>query len=168
MLNPIDTETVICDGGAVGMFPGQIHEGVAWWIGACLVVTQKAPSVVVAHNGHPAIAKFAHRLCEGATNAQHYACTVRSMGCQTKERLLDTLQQLHGVPGAWLVAEETEGVTTVRIQLFDEQGVMLDETNGLVEIRRLIAADRVPIPVNDSSKGVIQPWPYTPTGRDDL
>ncbi|MFB7499177.1 hypothetical protein ACFC09_31585 [Streptomyces sp. NPDC056161] len=46
----------------------------------------------------------------------------------------------------------------MRIELFDHHGVLLDETNGLAEIRRLIAEDRIPIPVNDRSKGRIVPW----------
>ncbi|MFE6486921.1 hypothetical protein ACFVGN_28835 [Streptomyces sp. NPDC057757] len=40
---------------------------------------------------------------------------------------------------------------TVQIQLYDAQGILLDETNGLAEIRRLIAEDRVPIRSTTSS-----------------
>ncbi|MGW4731868.1 hypothetical protein ACWEQC_22340 [Streptomyces shenzhenensis] len=162
MLNPIDTDDVIREGGAVGVTPGQIHEGVAWWLGACLVVTQKADVIAVAHNGHSAITEFASRLCRGATNAQHYRCTVRALGAQPRERLLAMLNHFDGVPGAWLEAHSEDGVTTVRIELFNGHGVLLDESNGLAEIRRLIAEDRVPIPVNEQAKGRIVPW------HDDL
>ncbi|MGW2572862.1 hypothetical protein [Streptomyces sp. NPDC001537] len=158
MLNPIDADGVIREGGAVGVTPGQIHEGVAWWLGACLVVTKKARLIAVAHNGHPVITEFASRLCRGAINAQHYRCTVRLLGTETRERLLAMLDHFDGVPGAWLEGHTENGVTTVRIELFDEQGVLLDETNGLAEIRRLIAEDRVPIPVNDQARGRIVPW----------
>ncbi|MFJ4828736.1 hypothetical protein ACIP79_02165 [Streptomyces sp. NPDC088747] len=162
MLNPIDTAAVIRDGGAVGRYPGQLHESVAWWLGACLVVTQQARSIVVAHNGHPVITEFASRLCRGAINALHYACNVRHMGHQTEERFLTTLQHLQGAPGAWLSAAGDNGATTVQIQLYNAEGTLLDETNGLAEIRRLIAEDRVPIPVNDQAKGTIDVWPSAP------
>ncbi|GAA5070912.1 hypothetical protein [Streptomyces similanensis] len=165
MLNPIDADRVIHAGGASGVFPGQIHEGVAWWVGACLVVTQRADQIAVAHNEHPVIAAFADRFCRGAINAQHYACTVHTMGVQTREQLLARLRDLGGAPGAWLAGEDCEGATTVRICLFDGQGVELDDSNGLGKIRRLIAEDRVPIPVNDRAKGRIVPTP-TPTWAD--
>ncbi|MFE6485421.1 hypothetical protein ACFVGN_21125 [Streptomyces sp. NPDC057757] len=166
MLNPIDAAAVIRDGGAVGRFPGQLHESVAWWLGACLVVTQNPRRIVVAHNGHPAITEFASRLCRGAINAQHYACNVRHMGHQTEERFLATLQHLQGAPGAWLSGEGDDGATTVQIQLYNAQGILLDETNGLADIRRLIAEDRVPIPVNDQARGTIEAWPYAPGAGD--
>ncbi|MDV9169140.1 hypothetical protein R6V09_03180 [Streptomyces sp. W16] len=160
MLNSIDTTTVIRDGGAVGTFPGEIHEGVAWWLGACLVVTHKAELIAVAHNEHPVIGEFASRLCRGAINAQHYACTVRTLGCQTRDRLRAMLERFGGVPGAWVSAEDDAGVTTVRIELFGYDGSSLGESTGLAEIRRLIAEDRVPRPVNDQAKGQIVPCRY--------
>ncbi|WP_326611729.1 hypothetical protein OG949_21680 [Streptomyces scopuliridis] len=56
MLNPIDTEAVIRDGRIAGVFPGEIHEGVAWWAGACHVVVSRARQMAVAHDGHPTTA----------------------------------------------------------------------------------------------------------------
>ncbi|MFD7900269.1 hypothetical protein [Streptomyces sp. NPDC059743] len=168
MLNPIDTEAVIRRGGAIGGFPGEIHEGVAWWLGACLVITQKADRIAVAHDGHPSITEFAKRFCLGAINAQHYACNVRFLGLQTEELLLATLGSFDGVPGAWLSASETEGALVVRITLYNRQGLVLDDTNGLAEIRRLIAEDRVPIPVNARAKGTTEPWRSQLTKREDL
>ncbi|UKY49227.1 hypothetical protein [Streptomyces inhibens] len=164
MLNPIDTAAVIRNGGAVGRYPGQIHQGVAWWIGACLVVTQKARQLVVAHNGHPAIADFAHRLCRGATNAQHYSCAVHYMGGQSEEQFLTGLAELPDAPGGWLTASDAEGAIDVCLRLHTRQGVVLDDTNGLAEIRKLIAEDHVPIPVNDQARGSIELWrhPLTP------
>jgi len=158
VLNPIDTDAVIRDGGAAGAFPDQIHEGVAWWLGACLVVTQKAPQVAVAHNGHPAGASFAERFSRGAINAQHYACTVYSLGHRTRDQLMTTLGKL-AAPGAWICGEDTSDGTTVRIELLHHHGAPFDDATGLAEIRRLIAEDRVPIPVNDRAKGRVVPWP---------
>ncbi|MGC9539905.1 hypothetical protein [Streptomyces sp. UG1] len=158
MLKPIDADAVIRAGGAVGEYPGEIHEGVAWWFGACLVVTQKARRIAVAHDGHPITAEFAHRFYRGAANAQHYACSVRFLGHQTEERLLKTLAYLNGMPGAMLTANGAIGSPMVHIKLFNSHGIVLDDDNGLSEIRRLIAEDCVPIPVNAQAKGTIEPW----------
>ncbi|WP_158574155.1 hypothetical protein [Streptomyces triticagri] len=43
------------------------------------------------------------------------------------------------------------------ITLFGPDGKRLDEDAVLLTIRRMIAEDRVPIPVNTTSKGRIQP-----------
>lgn len=158
MLNPIDTAAVIRDGGALGRYACEIHEGVAWWLGACLVLTQQATRIAVAHDGHPLSAAFADRFCRGAINAQHYACDVRHMGHQNEETLLLALNHLRGVPGAWLSTSGPDTDQTVRITLFDRQGARLDDANGLAEIRHLIATDRVPLPVNDRAKGTIEHW----------
>lgn len=158
MLNPIDAAAVIRDGGAIGTYPGEIHEGVAWWLGACLVVAQKASRVAVAHDGHSITAEFAHRFCRGAINAHHYACNVCFIGHETEEQLLKTLAHLDGVHGAMLSASGADKSSIVHIKLFNSDGILLDDTNGLGEIRRLIAEDRVPIPVNTQAKGTIEPW----------
>ncbi|MEV7679460.1 hypothetical protein AB0O64_13010 [Streptomyces sp. NPDC088341] len=168
MLNPIDTEAVIREGGAIGRFPGGIHEGVAWWLGSCLVVTQRAGRIAVGHDGHPAIAEFAKRFCLGAINAQHYACNVRFLGLQTEKLLLAALKSFGDVPGAWLSAGEAEGGLVVRIKLYNRQGIVLDDTNGLAEIRRLVAEDQVPVPVNAQAKGTVEPWHPQLTKREDL
>jgi len=162
LINPIDTASVIRDGGAVGQYPGQIHEGVGWWLGACLVVTAKASRLAVAHDGHPVSTEFADRLCQGAINAQHYACIVRYLGWQPEEELLAELSAIEA-PGAWLSSETAGDVTTVRIRLYTAQGTLLDNTNGLATIRGLITEDRVPRPVNSQAKGTIEPWPPAST-----
>ncbi|MFK0113150.1 hypothetical protein [Streptomyces sp. NPDC091217] len=162
MLNPIDPAAVIRDGGAVGQYPGQIHEGVGWWLGACLVVTAKTSRLAVAHDGNLLSDHFAGRLCQGAINAQHYACTVRLLGKQSEEELLAEASAFQA-PGAWLSTETTGDVHTVRIRLYTAQGVLLDETNGLAAIRDLIAQDRVPRPVNSNAKGEIVWWHPAPT-----
>ncbi|WP_101255225.1 hypothetical protein [Streptomyces barkulensis] len=166
MLNSIDTAAVIRDGGATGRFPGQIHEGVTWWLGACLVVTQQARQLVVAHNGHPAITEFAHRLCRGATNARHYGCTVHYMGRQTEETFHAGLGELPDTPGAWLSGTDHGDATEVRVRLYARQGAVLDDAGGLAQIRALIDADRVPIPVSDSAKGSIELWHHPLTQGD--
>ncbi|MFF0033974.1 hypothetical protein ACFYS7_38730 [Streptomyces avermitilis] len=160
MLNPIDATPVIRDGGAVGQYPGQIHEGVAWWLGACLVVTQKVTRIAVAHDRHPVITDFTERLCRGAINAQHYACNVRYLGNQTEDQLRKALTHFGGIPGAWLSAETANDITTVRVRLYDRHGRVLDDTTGLGQIRSLIEQDHVPIPVNEQAKGTIEPWPH--------
>ncbi|MEV7145105.1 hypothetical protein AB0O05_01225 [Streptomyces sp. NPDC093084] len=162
MINPIDTAAVIRDGGAVGQYPGQIHEGVGWWLGACFVITAKASRLAVAHDGHPVSTEFADRLCRGAINAEHYACAVRYLGWQPEEELLTELR-IREEPGAWLSSETTGDVTTVRIRLYTAQGTLLDNINGLAAIRSLIDQDRVPRPVNSRAKGTIEPWPRAPT-----
>lgn len=159
MLNPIDTAAVIRDGGAVGQYPGQIHEGVGWWLGACMVVTLRVSHLEVAHDGHPVSSAFAGRLCQGAINAQHYACRVRHLGRQDERRLLAGASARE-VPAAWLSAEDADGATVVRIRLYTPHGALLDDANGLAAIRDLIALDRVPIPVNTQAKGTIE---YTGT-----
>ncbi|MGP2440832.1 hypothetical protein [Streptomyces sp. JW3] len=155
MLNPIDTDRVIRDGGAAGAFPGQLHEGVAWWLASCLVVTQRAVQIVVAHDGHPVIAGFTERFCQGAINAEHHACTVRALGVQPREQVPSAIETLGAGAGAWLSGENADGVTTVRIALFDRRGVLLSDSTGLHKIRRMIAEDRVPRPVNAGAKGRI-------------
>ncbi|MFE4579453.1 hypothetical protein [Streptomyces chartreusis] len=146
------------------MFPGQIHEGVAWWLGACLVVTQKAERIIVAHDdGASVLDEFFSRFCKGAINAEHYACNVEAMGAGTRDSLVSQLQQ-EAVPGAWLTSWDSDAGTTVHIELFDRAGLPLDET-GLADIRRRIAEDRVPIPVNDQAKGRIV-YRHDPTESD--
>ncbi|MFK0284223.1 hypothetical protein ACIQVL_27705 [Streptomyces sp. NPDC090499] len=162
MLNPIDPAAVIRDGGAVGHYPGQIHEGVAWWLGACLVVTARTSRLAAAHDGQLISDAFADRLCRGAINAQHYACTVRHLGKLSEDELLAHLGTFRA-PGAWLSSETTGDVVTVRIRLYTAQGALLDEANGLAAIRELIAQDHVPRPVNSQAKGTIEWWHPTAT-----
>ncbi|GGX98059.1 hypothetical protein [Streptomyces fructofermentans] len=156
MLSPIDTAAVIRDGGAIGRHPKQIHEAVGWWLGACLVVTLKASGLAVAHDGHRVSARFADRLCQGAINAQHYACTVHLLGHASEQELLATAKGLES-PAAWLSTEPTND--TVRIRLYTRHGTLLDESTGLSDIRDLIDCDHVPIPVNTKDKGTIESWP---------
>ncbi|MFJ9718173.1 hypothetical protein ACIRPQ_19880 [Streptomyces sp. NPDC101213] len=162
MLNPIDTAAVIRDGGAVGDYPDRIHEGVGWWLGACLVVTAKTSCLAVAHDEHPVSAAFASRLCQGAINAQHYACTVRFLGRHSEKELLAAASSF-GAPAAWVSTTAADGADTVRIRLYTQHGVLLDEDSGLAAIRDLIDHDRVPIPVNDGAKGTVVPYPSETT-----
>ncbi|MEV0633800.1 hypothetical protein AB0I77_02230 [Streptomyces sp. NPDC050619] len=157
MLNPIDTDTVIRDGGATGHFPGQIHEGVAWWIGACLVVATKSTRIAVAHDGQPTSATFHQRLCQGAINAQHYACRVTDLHTADETELLAAMADLGHAPGALITTTTTPDGETVRIILYGAEGRPLTEDTGLAQIRRLIADDQVPIPVNHASKGHVEP-----------
>ncbi|MEE4594030.1 hypothetical protein V2J94_19395 [Streptomyces sp. DSM 41524] len=156
MLRPINTDTVIRDGAASGRFPGQIHEGVAWWIGACLVVATKTNRISVAHDGYPTSALFHERLCQGAINAQHYACHVTSLGTASGTGLLAAMAALGHMPGALITTTTAEDGATVRIALYDTDGKPLAEDTGLAIIRRLIADDQVPIPVNDGAKGRVE------------
>ncbi|WP_326841032.1 hypothetical protein OHB33_00715 [Streptomyces sp. NBC_01558] len=158
MLNPIDTDAVIRNGGAVGRYPDQIHGAVGWWMGSCLVVTAKASRLAVAHDGHPVSIEFADRLCQGATHAQHYACTVRYLRQRPAEELLAEAKA-YEAPAAWVSTQPAAPGDTVHIRLYTTHGILLDETNGLADIRDLINQDRVPIPVNTQAQGKIVPWP---------
>ncbi|WFB09421.1 hypothetical protein LRS74_22025 [Streptomyces sp. LX-29] len=164
MLNPINAEGVIRDGGAVGRFPGEIHEGVAWWVGACLVVVTKAARIAVAHDGHPTSTSFHERLCRGAMNAEHYACRVMDLRAADEAALLAATNDLGSVPGVMVTTTATEEGETVRIAVYDAQGCPLAEEAGLAKIRRLIAEDRVPIPVNADAKGRVELYPFPPQG----
>ncbi|MFE2302682.1 hypothetical protein ACFXAW_31355 [Streptomyces sp. NPDC059445] len=163
MLNPIDTAAVIRDGGAVGHYPGQIHEAVAWWLGSCLVVTTKAPRLAVAHDDTAISVGFADRLCRGAINAQHYACRVGYLGHQSEQTLLDAATGAFQAPAAWVSTDTDDDATIVRIRLYTQDGRLLDDSTGLADIRDLIDSDRVPIPVNSQAKGTIERWPAQAT-----
>ncbi|MEU3510484.1 hypothetical protein ABZ733_21785 [Streptomyces longwoodensis] len=156
MLNPIDTAAVIRDGGATGKYPDQIHPGVAWWLGACLVVTDRASHLAVAHDGQQVSSIFAERLRQGAINAEHYVCRVSDLGEHPETELLDVARSIGG-PAAWLSTQTGNGLL-VRVRLYTGAGVLLDDSNGLAAIRERIAQDRVPIPVNSQAKGTIAPW----------
>ncbi|MEU0281645.1 hypothetical protein [Streptomyces sp. NPDC006195] len=153
MLNPIDTEAVIRDDRISGVFPGEIHEGVAWWAGACHVVLSRASQMAVAHDGHPTTAEFHRRLCRGAVNAEHYACLVSDLGTAYEDQLRHAMKALGDVPGALLSTAGDSGRQTVTIRLYDAQGRPVTEDTGLAKIRKLIDADRVPRPVNNRAKG---------------
>ncbi|MFB6814246.1 hypothetical protein ACFCV8_06845 [Streptomyces sp. NPDC056347] len=159
MLNPIDTDKVIRDGGVTGRFPGEIHEGVAWWVAACLVVITRAQHLAVAHDGHPTSVAFHDRLCRGAVNADHHACHVADLGEATKGVLMAAMQDLGAVPGIRVSTLPAHDGQTVRISLYDQEGRPLGEDEGLGRIRDLIASDRVPIPVNTAAKGTVAPYP---------
>jgi phosphomannomutase len=160
VLNPIDAEAVIRDGGAVGRFPGEIHEGVAWWLGACFVALTAASRLAVGSDGRPATAEFSRRLCNGAVNAGHHACQVTAVSGITEDAFLGHLRRHQPLAGAYLATEPgTGGATVVRIHLYGEDGLVLQEDTGLALIRRMITDDRVPIPVSDSAKGTIEHLP---------
>ncbi|MEU6989828.1 hypothetical protein ABZ953_04085 [Streptomyces sp. NPDC046465] len=160
MLNPVNAEAVIRDGGAHGCFPDEIHEAVGWWLGACLVTTLKAHRIAVAHDGRGVSLLIHQRLCRGAINAQHYACTVLTLRVADEETLLRAMSELGGVPGARVSSTKAGGEETVSIVLYGTDGKPLDEDTGLASIRHLIATDRVPIPVNVTAKGRIEHYPH--------
>ncbi|MBD0746163.1 hypothetical protein [Streptomyces sp. CBMA152] len=166
MLNPIDTDSVIRDGGAHGRFPGEIHEAVGWWLGACLVTTLNAHRIAVAHDGRASSVVFFQRLCRGAINAQHHACTVLTLRVADEDTLLRTMAELGDVPGARIsTTTGPEDAEAVSIVLYGPDGKPLDEDTGLATIRQLIADDRVPIPVNETAKGRIEHYPHPATGE---
>lgn len=65
------------------------------------------------------------------------------------------MKQLGGAPGALLTTTDGGGRQTVTIRLYDADGQPVTEDTGLVRLRKMIAADRVPLPVNDQAKGRI-------------
>lgn len=155
MLSPIDTDAVIRDGRVAGVFPGEIHEGVAWWVAACFVVIGQAREMAVAHDGHGTTAEFHRRFCLGAINAEHWGCQISSLGTADEAQLLHAMKELGGVPGALLTTTESGGQQTVTIRLYDADGQPVTEDSGLAKLREMVASDRVPIPVNDQAKGSI-------------
>lgn len=160
MLNPIDTAAVITGDQVTGLFPGQIHEGVAWWIGACLVRVHQAHHIATAHGPHPAVVEFARRFQKGAMNCGHYACLVSNLG-QADETALVAATLSLAVPGAYLTAEDTDTGVVVRItiRLYGPDGTRIGEDTGLGEIRALIDTDRIPIPVNEPAQGHVESRP---------
>lgn len=157
MLNPIDTGAVIRDGGAFGRFPGEIHEGVAWWLGACFVALTSARRLAVGCDGHPVTAGFFRRLCNGAVNAHHHACQVTAISAITEDAFLAYTRRHRPLAGAHLTATPgPDGTHVVRIRLYDTHGLLLKEDTGLGLIRRMITEDRVPIPVSATARGTIE------------
>ncbi|GGP00991.1 hypothetical protein [Wenjunlia tyrosinilytica] len=161
MLNPIDHDAVIRDGRVAGTFPDEIHPGVAWWIASCFIVMSQTRALAVAHDGQPTTEDFHRRFCQGAINAKHYACQVADLGAADEPTLLRAMKQLGDVPGAWLATDDTGGQQVVAIRLYDAAGQPVDEETGLAKIRKMIADDHVPIPVNEGAKGSV-------TNRRDL
>ncbi|WP_329176325.1 hypothetical protein [Streptomyces sp. NBC_01477] len=157
MLNPIDTDAVIRDGGAVGRFPGEIHEGVAWWLGAGFVALTAARQLAVGSDGGPVTAEFFRRLCRGAVNAHHHACRVTAIDSIAEDAFLAYVRRRLPLASAYLaVSDGPDGTHVIRIRLCDADGLLLQEDTGLAAIRRMIAEDRVPIPVSDSARGTIE------------
>ncbi|QEV18385.1 hypothetical protein [Streptomyces alboniger] len=156
MTSPFDAAVGIRDGGVGGRFPGEIHQGVAWWTGACLVVATEAECIAIAHDGHAISEAFHHRLRRGAVNAQHYACRVVDLDAAEERELLHTMKELGQVPGALVTTTSRGGVVSIRIFLYDQWGRVLEEEAGLGKIRRMIAEDRVPIPVNEKARGRVE------------
>ncbi|MFE5889144.1 hypothetical protein ACFQ6E_09420 [Streptomyces sp. NPDC056462] len=155
MLNQIDTDAVIRDGRVAGAFPGEIHEGVAWWVAACFVVVSQARQMAVAHDGHDTTAGFHRRFCLGAINADYWGCQISSLGTADEAQLLHAMKELGGVPGALLTTTEIGGQQNITILLYDADGQPVTEGTGLAKLREMVASDRVPIPVNDQAKGNI-------------
>jgi hypothetical protein len=157
VLNPIDTDAMIRDGGAVGRFPSEIHEGVAWWLGASFVALTAAEQLVVGSDGGPVTTEFFRRLCRGAVNAHHHACRVTAIDGIAEDAFLTYVRSRLPLASAYLTATDSpDGTHLIRIRLYDADGLMLQEDTGLATIRRMIAEDRVPIPVSDSARGTVE------------
>ncbi|MEV6005814.1 hypothetical protein AB0M29_03325 [Streptomyces sp. NPDC051976] len=150
---------MIRDGGAIGRFPGETHEGVAWWLGACFVALTSAQRLAVGSDGQPVTAEFFRRLCNGAINAGHHACQVTAISEIAQDSFLAFTRQ-QSIAGAYVTASPgPNGTTIVHIRLYDANGLMLQEDTGLDQIRRMIAEGRVPIPVSDTAKGTVEHLP---------
>jgi hypothetical protein len=157
VLNPVDTDAVIRNGGALGHFPGEIHEGVAWWLGASFVALTAAEQLAVGSDGGPVTAEFFRRLCRGAVNAHHHACRVTAIDGIAEDVFLAYVRSRRPLAGGYVAATRgRDGTHLIRIRLYDADGLLLDEDTGLAVIRRMIAEDRVPIPVSDSARGTIE------------
>ncbi|MCX4584698.1 hypothetical protein [Streptomyces sp. NBC_01481] len=156
MLNPIDANAVIRHGGAVGRFPGEIHEGVAWWMGACFVAVSGTSRLVVSYDGGATTEEFRRRFHSGAMNSQHWACLVSDLGVADEDLLKLAMKELGGIPGAYLTSTSIEDRVIVSIRLYDADGNQLEEETGISRIREMIADDHVPIPVNEAAKGQVE------------
>lgn len=157
MLNPVDLPRVISDDRVHGTYPEHIHDGVAWWIGSCLILMTQAHGVAVVHDGQDLSRQFAERFAQGAINCKHYGATVSMLGAGSEELLAYGIRTLQ-VPGVLITADDSGSVS---MRLFTAEGKEMGEDTGLSRIREVIARDQVPIPVNETSKGRI-------LRRDDL
>ncbi|MFI5986484.1 hypothetical protein ACIBEA_37195 [Streptomyces sp. NPDC051555] len=152
---------MIRDGQISGECPGQIHDGVAWWVGACFVAVAKTSRLAVAHDGRTHTGTFHLRFLQGAINSGHWACEVTDVGAADEAGLLHAMTTLGGVPGAFLATSGDRSPLMLGIRLYDADGRSVEDHNGLGDIRDMIDADRVPLPVNDACKGRV-------IGRPDL
>ncbi|MBV6700380.1 hypothetical protein [Kitasatospora aureofaciens] len=156
MLRPVDLPTVFADDRIHGTDhgykdtknPDQIHAGVAWWVGACLVLTTRSHGVALVHDGTELGHAYATNFSKGAINCQHYAATVSVIGEGGEELLQYGIRTLQ-IPGALITTKGTK----VTIRLFAADGSPVTEGTGLERICDLIARDKVPIPVNDADRG---------------
>ncbi|MET7621588.1 hypothetical protein [Streptomyces sp. NPDC005408] len=155
MLKPIDAERVIRDRQVSGRFPGDLHEGVAWWVAACFVAAAKTHRMAVAYDGRESTEQFRRHFHQGAINAQHFACHIHDLGQADETQLLHAMKHL-GAPGAHLSTTPVDDVLVATIRLYEADGELLDEDTGLARIRDMIARDQVPIPVNAAAKGRVE------------
>ena len=158
MLRPVDLPTVFADDRIHGTDhghkntkdPAQIHAGLAWWVGSCLVLTTRSHGVVLVHDGTELGRDYARSFGQGATNCEHYAATVTVLGQGSEDLLAYGIRTLQA-PGA-LITTDGDQVT---VRLFAADSSPMTEGTGLERICDLIARDRVPIPVNEEAKGRI-------------
>jgi phosphomannomutase len=151
VLNPIELRAVVAGRHVHGHHPDEIHPGVAWWTGACLIKVQKVHGVALVHDGRELSQVFADRFARGAINCEHYAATVSDLGVGDLALLHFAIRTLQ-VPGVHITTTDTDEVA---LDLFDANANPIDENRGLARIRALMQADRVPIPVNAQARGRI-------------
>jgi hypothetical protein len=73
------------------------------------------------------------------------------------EAFLAYLRSRQPLAGAYAAATtDRDGTHIIRIRLYNAGGLLLQEDTGLAGLRRMIAEDRVPIPVSDSARGTIE------------
>ncbi|WP_369185820.1 hypothetical protein [Streptomyces sp. Y1] len=148
MLNPVDLSKVFTEDRIAGLHPTDIHPAVAWWVGSCLVLTTGAHGVALVHDGSELAKQYCGLFNRGAINCRHFAATVSVVGEGDEELLAYAIRTLQ-VPGVRISTAGDE----VTIRLFAADGAPITEGAGLERICDLIARDKVPIPVNDHSRG---------------
>ncbi|MDH6579509.1 hypothetical protein [Kitasatospora sp. MAP5-34] len=148
MLNPVDLPTVFAEDLVHGRHRAEIHPGVAWWVGSCLVLVTRSHGVALVHDGTELAKEYTGQFCRGAVNCQHYAATISVLGEGGEDLLAYAIRTLQ-VPGALITTVGAE----VTIRLFAADGTPISEGTGLERICDLIARDKVPIPVNDTARG---------------
>ncbi|GLY33464.1 hypothetical protein [Kineosporia sp. NBRC 101731] len=162
MLRPVDLTTVFAHDRVHGTDYGpvdtphadQVHTGLAWWIGACLVLTANTRAVALVHDGTPLAHNYARAFAQGAINVHPNAAVVSIVAPGAMPELIHAAMAL-AAPGVLMTTVDRQ----ITIQLIDPSGAAITMESGLGPIRDLIAADRTPRPVDTAFKGRIEQRP---------
>lgn len=144
-----DISNVVLDEEVAGRADTDMPAGLAWWLAALLVVTQRADAAVVVHDGEPTSLLFAEKFLRGAINADSQAAQAIQAGQGSPEYLLWCVAHL-AAPG--MLITTVDGLTSMRLHRAD--GTTIGGA-ALANLRDRLARNRVPLPVNDQARGTI-------------